>query len=849
MPNQQHPLYSGTSPEPARTPQAAIPESFPLQDDWQQGLAQQTQNAIDFRDAAIDRIEYTIDQTRQTQTDQALASMQADFIAKSQLPNGQGGFYDANGAFNPSRFESWLNTHLSKLDDLKGGYIRPESRERAAQSLAQIKQKASERMQLSVLQQLGSRAEDALRDNVSALQAAGQFDQAGEAIKGAPGYAASQARRDEMLIENENLRVITGIQKSLLAGNKADALKLYKQAMKLPGLSPAAKAKLAGAIAGVQSSVAATVAKEKDPATGKEQTVIVPPELPADAPSYVVSFYKQNYEGIKAGVSVLQAQDVVSRMVRDSITLQENEPGAAEQWASVERIAKMLGVDNEVAKDMVKQQRGAMKTCRELKIDNILPKIGKNEKYDDYDGAVRFDDLFSEAENRRYYDLVDEVDKASESDPKGENKNTAVAIAYLAKEEERRMNRMRGFLSRVYQRVGDWEEQNKGKNVTNPGKVTAILDIIDEELASPTYKDLEGNSPASFSSSDAGLELRAEYTDPVGEQRRKEALERRKAYDEDVKKTATARADAAATLAVEAQMGVSLRKYDLGCTVDASNALPDTDEVSYIAVPKGSSRGRKSITVRNGNLSKEIQVREMDVPNPTLSFSAMVDMGLHTNNSVRNIIMDDSGNAQIVQPSDIPSQDLFNAIPSSKDTYFFDDNSGTSQKQLALMCSYILQSESGGSLAVHKLPAGDGGGEYEVAGLNQRDDNTELQHVISLMKDGKRDEAMQYVAAAYVRKTQSTVDWLHARGINNPAIEYMARDMAFNHGNGGARSILTRALAANQGGDVASLATSIYSARAAKFRAIAANNPAKAKFLKGWLNRNDDMLANCLALI
>lgn len=165
------------------------------------------------------------------------------------------------------------------------------------------------------------------------------------------------------------------------------------------------------------------------------------------------------------------------------------------------------------------------------------------------------------------------------------------------------------------------------------------------------------------------------------------------------------------------------------------------------------------------------------------------------------------------------------------------------------MCSFIMQSESNGSLAVHKLPAGDGGGEYEVAGLNQRDDNAELQHVIALMKEGKRDEAMQYVAAAYVRKTQSTVDWLHARGINNPAIEYMARDMAFNHGNGGARSILNRALAANKGGDVTSLVTNIYTARAAKFKAIAANNPAKAKFLKGWLNRNDDMLANCLALI
>lgn len=202
----------------------------------------------------------------------------------------------------------------------------------------------------------------------------------------------------------------------------------------------------------------------------------------------------------------------------------------------------MLGVDREYAMAKVKKQRSAMKTCKELKIDNILPKIGKNDKYDDYDGVVRFDNLFSEAENNRYYALVDEVDKASASDPEGKDENTAVAIAYLAKEEERRMNRMRGFISSVYQRVGDWEEQNKNNNVTNPGKVYAILNIIDEELASPSYKDLEGNLPASFSSSDEALDLAAEYADPLGDQRRKEALERRKDYDEDVKNTAMARA-------------------------------------------------------------------------------------------------------------------------------------------------------------------------------------------------------------------------------------------------------------------------------------------------------------------
>lgn len=87
-PSSPHPVYSGTSPQHARTPHALVPDSFAMQETWQQGMAQQTQNAIDFRDAAIDRIEYTIDQNRQTQTDQALAAMQADFIANPSSRTG-----------------------------------------------------------------------------------------------------------------------------------------------------------------------------------------------------------------------------------------------------------------------------------------------------------------------------------------------------------------------------------------------------------------------------------------------------------------------------------------------------------------------------------------------------------------------------------------------------------------------------------------------------------------------------------------------------------------------------------------------------------------------------------------
>src|SRR5574341_1511474 len=58
-----------------------------------------------------------------------------------------------------------------------------------------------------------------------------------------------------------------------------------------------------------------------------------------------------------------------------------------------------------------------------------------------------------------------------------------------------------------------------------------------------------------------------------------------------------------------------------------------------------------------------------------------------------------------------------------------------------------------GRLAFYALPAGDGGGSYEVAGINDRYHPAEAEHLAQLIRAGQHAEAESYVAAFILRYT------------------------------------------------------------------------------------------------
>ena len=94
-----------------------------------------------------------------------------------------------------------------------------------------------------------------------------------------------------------------------------------------------------------------------------------------------------------------------------------------------------------------------------------------------------------------------------------------------------------------------------------------------------------------------------------------------------------------------------------------------------------------------------------------------------------------------------------------------------------------------GRIRVYQLPAGDGGGTYEVAGINDRYDPQMAPHLRNLIELGQQAQA-EIDAAEYILGNTDVVQaWS-----SMPAIEVYLRDTCFNRGPLGAAKILQLAL-------------------------------------------------------
>jgi hypothetical protein len=103
-----------------------------------------------------------------------------------------------------------------------------------------------------------------------------------------------------------------------------------------------------------------------------------------------------------------------------------------------------------------------------------------------------------------------------------------------------------------------------------------------------------------------------------------------------------------------------------------------------------------------------------------------------------------------------------------------------------------------GRLAVYLLPAGDGGGTYEVAGINDRYHPAEAAKLKALIEQGRQAEAEQSVREYVLGYTDQVVPWSNG----NAGVEFYLRDCAFNRGPSGAAYILQRAVGVERDGVV-----------------------------------------------
>ncbi len=159
-----------------------------------------------------------------------------------------------------------------------------------------------------------------------------------------------------------------------------------------------------------------------------------------------------------------------------------------------------------------------------------------------------------------------------------------------------------------------------------------------------------------------------------------------------------------------------------------------------------------------------------------------------------------------------------------------------------------------GHLEVYDLPTEDGGGTFEVAGINERYHPEMAWKLRKLIEQEEYDYAEQ-LAVEYIADYQD-----HVRGWSSvPAVEMFLRDSCFNRGPTGAAKILQIAIGADVDGavgnetrtklaaaenDPLNLLESLRNAREQYERSVVGRDE-HSRFWQGLQNRWADLLRNC----
>ncbi len=158
-----------------------------------------------------------------------------------------------------------------------------------------------------------------------------------------------------------------------------------------------------------------------------------------------------------------------------------------------------------------------------------------------------------------------------------------------------------------------------------------------------------------------------------------------------------------------------------------------------------------------------------------------------------------------------------------------------------------------GRLRVYKLPAADGGGNYEVAGINDRFHPVAASKLRDLLAANRQGHAESYIRSYLLDYTSVVTKWTQ-----HPAIEAFLRDSAFNRGPKGALRILQLALKVADDGkwgpqtkaaltaalkQPGALLQNLRTARESYEIRVAPPVGARAKFWQGLVNRWDKALS------
>lgn len=831
MAENPHPIYSGEQYRVAPAPQSHVPASVsPAVQMAAEGSQKVHENISEFESEGVDRAEYTLDLQRQKYTSETAAAINDDIDTRFTLPDGhKDSFYDITGKFREDFYADYKAQVKARFDNLHLGYIRPDSQLRAAEASEKIKSQLVKSLDAKLSINLAPRARAAATKLADYQIEMGDFIGARATIMGAPDYAMSDLDKQMAISRIDRASTMRSIENAALAGDTEAYLALISDDSLMGKLSPDERKR---ALAMQRSlsfpSTSAIASAQADGGSGSKSDKSPSPAhmgLPQGVPDAIVKLYDRwNLHSDKDAMKSEEMQRE-ARKALDSFAASFVVPDMpTEDILHFRSVASCFGISQADADLILDKHQRALKPTKGFDLTRQLIHAKSHlftprtlQKKLDTQRIARADALSKGSIDKATLDSYDAAIKLQEDSIANFNATLEV---------------------RCRTRYSDWlAAQGNGEQLTDADRAVAFMNILDQEK-----EKLLNEYQLDFLDDIDDISNSIEYRSAVNErtelqERTKQAYERRKALGEDIAQTNTRRLEESARAesdrALEAQQQETEKTLPRFAETDisfsAGRTLPSTYSQAYLAVPKDDQLAGKSVSFKVNGRTHTFECRAtVGVETPTFSVAGQASMGLLGSRSVYRLAYDADGNAALVSASPNPSD--FNMYK-------------------ALMGNEARRDKSG-RIAVYYPSQADGGGAYEVAGINQKYHPKMAAKLKAMVESGATNEEIEAEVMAYYKAyTQQGAD-LVSIATQSKGIELFVRDCTLNHGLEGTGRVIRRALGLGKDDNITPAITdfitrygeqrfleALVQGRASYYAAIIQAKPEKQQFAKGWANR------------
>lgn len=855
-----HPVYAGADFNAAPSPKASTPSVIsPIQHASTSGYNKAMHALSEVEEDTYNRMEYTLDQERKIFMAETLSDIEADSIRRLSLPNGAAdSFYDERGKFRDSFFKDYLSSQKARFNGLEQGYIKPESITSAKEDIIKIKQKIAANLSTKIAANLSTRAKDATLKLADYQADLGQYDAAIATISGAPDDAFSPYEKNSKTLEYRRGKIIASAQ-SAVNNNDADAYyrlrysgdmddltpQQVKQVQNLernfldtdgpvdlsewdaPGLFPVEDA--TGETEGDELDVSGQVSPSSRSKSKKASQII---GLPLGVSDELVNLFDNWGGNFKDGEAQRQAaaalDNFASRFITPDMSPQDKE--------LLDNIASHFNLDKSYPANLIRKYSSLFGSRKNFDYQASLKAINANF-------------FVTQSLHKQLASARHQVARLASIDPQSLSKSaldahkkaSSDASLHLSVLQKEANDKKEEIIASVNKHYADWLTSLKPEeldSLTENQQKMKLYDIVDATMDSLNKSDYTTSTKWDFSSSpDYSVASKSKDDEDAARTQAINARKKLNAHTAQVDEARTRAAQEEET-AVEARAEITPGRMSLSFAPEEALFLEHTGQEAFIAVPPDSPLVDTLLTVKHGNRTRRIPCYGYEgVSSPTLSMRARTNFGMNENSRF-HLIYDAKGNARFISDH-VPQKDVS-------------------------IYQTILNNEIGNrDISVHELPTADGGGEWEVAGINIASHPAQATKLRNMIKAGASQEQLKESVFAYYKEyTQSVADAVNPI-TNSKGIELFLRDCAFNHGPAGALDrVLRRAINAPSDADMSKalqtymashsnteLLKALSTARANYYAGIAANNPVKQTFLKGWLSRNRTTTAQALSLI